>query len=58
MGEKIICTILVLLIQILSIIIFHQQMKLMNTKKIYDIIHIIYQIIIFIIFQILIWRVV
>ena len=54
MKEKIICTILILIFQLIQIISSHE--KYSNKK--FDIFHILYQISIFIIFQILIWKVV
>ena len=54
MKEKIICTILILIFQLIQIICSHE--KYSNKK--FDIFHILYQISIFIIFQILIWKVV
>ena len=54
MKEKIICTILILLLQLIQIICSHEKY---GNKK-FDIFHILYQISIFIIFQILIWKVV
>lgn len=50
MGEKIICTILVLLWQVMISIYIH--MKYKNKK--YDIFNAIYQLVLFIIFQIMI----
>lgn len=51
MNEKIICTILIIILQIILSIDLHQRYK--NEK--YDIFNAIYQIIVFIVFQITIW---
>lgn len=54
MKEKMICSIIIILLQIIEIIYAN---KKYNNKK-FDILHITYQIILFIIFQILIWIIV
>lgn len=51
MEEKIICTICVFLWQLFNCLIIHFMYK----EKIYDIFNAIYQIILFAVFQILIW---
>ena len=53
MEEKIICTICIFLWQLFNWLLMHFKYK----KKTYDKINAIYQIVLFIIFQIIIWKV-
>lgn len=51
MKEKIILTGLIVLWQIMMIVLVHKKIKKNKEKKIYDIVNITYQIILFVIFQ-------
>lgn len=53
MKEEIICTIALFIWQFIQIIVFYKNVS--NEKKI-NAIHVIYQLIIFVIFQIVIWK--
>lgn len=55
--EKLYATITVIIIQMFMIIIVHKQKNKLKEKNIYDIINIVYQIILFIFFQVILWRV-
>lgn len=55
--EKLYATIIVITIQIFMIIIVHRKKTKLKEKNIYDIINISYQIILFIFFQVILWRV-
>lgn len=55
--EKLYATIIVITIQIFMIIIVHRKKTKLKEKNIYDIINIAYQIILFIFFQVILWRV-
>lgn len=55
MKEKIILTGLIVLWQIMMIVLVHKKIKKNKEKKIYDIVNITYQIILFVIFQTILW---